>query len=190
VARDGRPRDIPASPTLIHPTMIELILSKRAIDHPREQPIELINQRLTVGSKRRPEPLYLRTGRSCLSGRSSRATHGPQATDAGTLPRSFTGMTAENPARASLLTRAMSHHRSSKLVMRVRFPSPAPTRNPRSVACRGPLLSKPAGLSGSACPLRACEPGRTGATAGYLRSPESAGQRASRRGAVHLPSWS
>jgi hypothetical protein len=50
---------------------------------------------------------------------------------------------------------SMAEPQPSKLVMRVRFPSPAPTRNPSSAALSSPLISTPRRLPGSTCPLRA-----------------------------------
>ena len=57
---------------------------------------------------------------------SSRATHGPQATRAHGYQRSLPGTQPDRPAGTLHLVGRFPHHRSSKLVMRVRFPSPAP----------------------------------------------------------------
>jgi hypothetical protein len=73
-----------------------------------------------------------------------RATHGPHARDSHEQSRSLRRTHRPRPAGTLLLVGRFPHHRPSKPVMRVRFPSltpsPAPPRNPRSgnvrPACR------------------------------------------------------
>src|SRR5215470_11987331 len=65
-------------------------------------------------------------------GRCGRATHGPQATSSHGYKQSLRTLSTGGPAGTSFLVGRFPYHRPSKLVMRVRFPSPAPLCLPRS----------------------------------------------------------